>query len=52
MRRRYDGTGLGLSIVKGLVLLHKGTIRVTSKSGEGSQFCFTLPLKKEMFEES
>lgn len=51
MRRRYDGTGLGLSVVKGLVLLHKGKIWVTSKSGEGSQFCFTLPLKKEILEE-
>jgi len=50
MRRRYEGTGLGLSIAKGLVLLHKGTIWVSSKPGEGSQFCFTLPLKKEILE--
>lgn len=51
MRRRYEGTGLGLSIAKGLVLLHKGTIWVSSKPGEGTRFCFTLPLKKEVFEE-
>jgi signal transduction histidine kinase len=51
MRRRYEGTGLGLSIVKGLVLLHKGTIWVTTKPGEGSRFCLTLPLKKEVFED-
>jgi signal transduction histidine kinase len=51
MRRRYEGTGLGLSIVKGLVLLHTGKIWLTSKPGEGSRFCFTLPLKKEVFEE-
>ena len=51
MRRRYEGTGLGLSIVKGLVLLHRGTIWVTSKPGEGSKFCFTLPLKREILEE-
>jgi signal transduction histidine kinase len=48
--RRYEGTGLGLSIVKGLVTLHKGAIWVTSKYGEGSRFCFTLPLKKEVLE--
>jgi signal transduction histidine kinase len=51
MRRRYEGTGLGLSIVKGLILLHRGSIWVRSKPGEGSRFCFTLPLKKEVFEE-
>jgi signal transduction histidine kinase len=48
--RSYEGTGLGLSIAKGLVKLHKGIIRVTSTYGEGSRFCFTLPLKKELFE--
>jgi len=30
--------------------LHKGMIWVTTKYGEGSRFCFTLPLKKEMLE--
>ncbi len=49
--RQYEGTGLGLSIVKGLVLLHKGTIWITSEYGKGSRFCFTLPLKKEIYEE-
>ncbi|HMK49592.1 MAG TPA: response regulator, partial [Thermodesulfovibrionales bacterium] len=48
--RQYEGTGLGLSIARGLVSLHKGIIWVTSKMGEGSRFCFTLPLKKEMLE--
>jgi len=48
--RSYEGTGLGLSIAKGLVKLHKGTLRVTSTYGKGSTFCFTLPLKKELFE--
>ncbi len=49
--RLYEGTGLGLSIVRGLVLLHKGKIWVESKYGEGSRFCFTLPIKKEIYEE-
>ncbi len=48
--RQYEGTGLGLSITRGLVSLHKGMIWVTSKYGEGSKFCFTLPLKKEILE--
>ena len=48
--RQYEGTGLGLSIARGLISLHKGMIWVTSKFGEGSRFCFTLPLKKEILE--
>ena len=48
--RQYEGTGLGLSITKGFVELHKGEIWVTSKYGEGSKFCFSLPLKKELLE--
>ncbi|MCJ7483296.1 MAG: HAMP domain-containing histidine kinase [Thermodesulfovibrionales bacterium] len=46
--RQYEGTGLGLSIAKGMVELHKGKIWATSKYGEGSRFCFTLPLQKEI----
>jgi signal transduction histidine kinase/CheY-like chemotaxis protein len=48
--REYEGTGLGLSIARGLVALHKGVIWTTSKHGEGSKFCFAIPLKKEIFE--
>jgi len=46
INRKYEGTGLGLNIVKRLVELHKGEIWVTTKYGEGSKFCFTLPLKR------
>jgi signal transduction histidine kinase/CheY-like chemotaxis protein len=49
--RQYEGTGLGLSIARGLVALHKGMLWATSKYGEGSKFCFTVPLKKEILEE-
>jgi signal transduction histidine kinase/DNA-binding response OmpR family regulator len=48
--RQYEGTGLGLSIARGLVSLHKGVIWVTSKYGEGSTFCFTIPIKKDILE--
>jgi two-component system sensor histidine kinase/response regulator len=43
--RNEKGIGLGLLLVKEFVELNKGTIRVTSKLGEGSTFTFSLPAK-------
>jgi PAS domain S-box-containing protein len=44
LTRRYGGTGLGLTVAKEIIEAHNGTIRVESREGEGSKFCFTLPV--------
>ncbi len=43
--RATGGTGLGLSIAHSAVLLHNGSIRVSSTVGEGSIFLIRVPLK-------
>jgi two-component system phosphate regulon sensor histidine kinase PhoR len=42
-RGKAEGTGLGLSLVRSLIELHRGTLTVDSKVGEGSTFTFELP---------
>ena len=42
--REKGGSGLGLAIARGIVESHGGHLWAESAPGEGSSFCFTLPL--------
>jgi len=42
--REIGGTGLGLAITRNAVLMHRGSITVTSLEGEGSTFLVKIPL--------
>ncbi len=42
--REKGGSGLGLAIARGIVESHGGHLWAASTQGEGSSFCFTLPL--------
>jgi signal transduction histidine kinase/CheY-like chemotaxis protein/HPt (histidine-containing phosphotransfer) domain-containing protein len=42
--RQYGGSGLGLAIAQRLVKAMGGELTATSAPGEGSTFCFELPL--------
>ncbi|WP_316347206.1 response regulator [Desulfuromonas acetoxidans] len=44
--RASQGAGLGLAITRNLVQLHGGDLSVESQLGQGSTFCFTLPVSE------
>ena len=42
--RNLKGTGMGLAIAQEIIRAHGEEIWVTSKPGDGSEFCFSLPI--------
>ncbi|WP_264990057.1 ATP-binding protein [Lysinibacillus piscis] len=44
------GLGLGLSICKDLIVLHGGTLSLSSEIGKGSTFTFSLPITKKQID--
>jgi signal transduction histidine kinase/putative methionine-R-sulfoxide reductase with GAF domain len=42
--QQQPGTGLGVSITRNLVELHGGEFLIESEPGQGSTFCFTVPI--------
>ena len=48
--RKHGGTGLGLVICKGIVEGLGGKIWVKSQSGNGTEFCFSIPIKEKEIE--
>ena len=42
--REIGGTGLGLAITRSAILMHRGSIRVSSVMGEGTTFSIKIPL--------
>ena len=44
--RETGGTGLGLSITHATIMMHRGSIKVNSKEGEGTTILVRIPLKQ------
>ena len=42
--REIGGTGLGLAIARNAILMHRGSIKVSSVEGEGTTFSIKIPL--------
>jgi PAS domain S-box-containing protein len=52
LARRAGGTGVGLYLVREIVRLHKGTVEVESRPGQGSIFRVALPRRFQQAREA
>lgn len=50
LTRAGEGTGIGLALSKELAALHRGTLTVASKAGEGSCFTLTFPYHRSDYQ--
>lgn len=48
---KHLGSGIGLAIVKGLVLAHKGYIKVSSERDKGTEFIIAMPASLTVYSE-
>lgn len=44
---KSDGMGMGLSISQSIIKAHEGSLHFNSKTGKGTTFYFTLPVRKK-----
>ena len=45
--KSHQGSGLGLAISRALIELHGGTLRISSREGQGTTVTCTLPVKAQ-----
>jgi two-component system sensor histidine kinase KdpD len=50
-RQGQGGIGLGLTICRGIVVAHGGRIWAQNRNTGGAEFCFTVPLPKQVAKE-